>query len=75
MGYIFTLFASFTILDDNDYSDSFLVKTKLENKQSKSEYAYYVVTNTEFIIENISLNAINLRLFLDLLKKYVTKKK
>ena len=73
MGYIFTLFASFTILDDNDYSDSFLVKTKLENKQSKSEYAYYVVTNTEFTIENISSSAINLRLFLDLLKKYVVK--
>ena len=73
MGYIFPLFASFTILDDNDYSDSFLVKTKLENKQSKSEYAYYVVTNTEFTIENISSSAINLRLFLDLLKKYVVK--
>ena len=73
MGYIFPLFASFTILDDNDYSDSFLVKIKLENKQAKSEYAYYVLTNTEFIIENISSSAINLGLFLDLLKKYVVK--
>ena len=73
MGYIFPLFASFTILDDKDYSDSFLVKTKLETKESKSEYAYYVLTNTEFIIENISSSAINLELYLDLLKKYVVK--
>ena len=73
MGYIFPLFSSFTILDDNDYSNSFLVKMKLENKQSKSEYAYYVLTNTEFTIENISSSAINLGLFLDLLKKYVVR--
>ena len=73
MGYIFTLFSSFKILNGNDYSDSFLVKIKIERKESKSEYAYYILTNSELNIENISSSAINLGLSLDLLKKYVVK--
>ena len=73
MGYILPLFASFKILDDNDYSNSFIVKTKMESKESKSEYAYYILTNTDFAIENISSSALNLGLTLDLLKKYVVK--
>ena len=73
MGYIFPLYASFTFLDDNDYSDSYLVKIKMENKESKSEYAYFVLTNADFTIENISSSAINLGLSLDLLKKYLVK--
>ena len=73
MGYIFPLYASFTFLNDNDYSDSYLVKIKMENKESKSEYAYFVLTNNEFTIENISSSAINLGLSLDLLKKYLVK--
>ena len=73
MGYISPLMASFKVIDDNDYSDSFLVKIKMENKQAKSEYAYSILTNTDFVIENISSSAINLGLFLDLLKKYVVK--
>ena len=73
MGYIFPLFASFRILDDNDYSNSFLVKIKMENKEPKSEYAYFIITNPDFTIENISSSAINLGLSLDLLKKYVVK--
>ena len=73
MGYIFPLFASFKILDDNDYSNSFLVKAIFESKESKSEYAYYVLTKNDFSVENISSSAINLGLSLDLLKKYVVK--
>jgi len=73
MGYIFPLYTTFIFLDDNDYSDSYLVKLKMETKESKSEYAYYVLTNTDFSIENISSSAINLGLTLDLLKKYVVK--
>ena len=71
MGYIMPLFASFTIIKDNDYSDSFLVKIKIERKEVKSEYAYYILSNPDLIIENISSSAINLGLTLDLLKKYV----
>ena len=65
MGYIFPLFASFRLLDDNDYSDSILVKIKMENKELKSEYAYFILTNPDFTIENISSSAINLGLSLD----------
>ena len=73
MGYIFPLFISFKIMDNNDYSDSFLIKLKIENKESKSEYGYYILTKPDFSIENISSSAINLGLSLDLLKKYVVK--
>jgi len=73
MGYIFPLLASFMILDDNDYSDSYLVKIKMEMKDSKSEYAYYIMANLEFNIENISSSALNLGLSLDIIKKYSMK--
>ena len=73
MGYIYPLFETFSISDDNDYSDTFLVKTKMETKENKTEYSYYILTNTDFIIENISTSALNLGLTLDLLKKYVVK--
>ncbi len=72
-GYIFPLYATFKILDDNDYSDTFLLKMKLENKDNKFEYACYVLTNSELVVENISSSAINLGLSLDLLKKYMVK--
>ena len=70
MGYVIPLYASFTVSDDNDYSDSFIIKTKMEYKESRSEYAYYALVNTDFVILNISSSAINLGLTLDLLRKY-----
>ena len=73
MGYIFPLNATFIFLDDNDYSDSYLIKIKMEKKESKSEYAYYILSNSNLTIESISSSAINLGLTLDLLKKYVVK--
>ena len=73
MGYIFPFFSSFIFSDDNDYSNSFLVKIKLENKELKSNYSYFIFTNYDYVIENISSSAINLGLSLDLLKKYLVK--
>ena len=73
MGYIFPLYATFMFLDDNDYSESYLLKIKMEAKESKSEYSYYVLTNNNLTVESISSSAINLGLTLDLLKKYVVK--
>ena len=70
MGYVIPLYASYTVSDDNDYSDSFIIKTKMEYKESRSEYAYYALVNTDFVILNISSSAINLGLTLDLLRKY-----
>ena len=73
MGYVIPLYASFAIFDDNDYSDSFIIKIKMEYKESRSEYAYYVLANEDFFITNISSSAINLGLSLDLLRKYEIK--
>ena len=73
MGYIYPLYSSFIISDDNNFSDSFLVKAKMENKEPKSEYAYFVLTNLDFNIENIFSSTINFDLTLDLLKKYIVK--
>ena len=73
IGYIFPLNSYFKFLDDNDYSDTFLLKMKLENKDNKFEYASYVLTNSDLIVENISSSAISLGLSLDLLKKYMVK--
>ena len=73
MGYIFPFYSYLRVLDDNDYSDSFLIKIKMETKENKSEYSYYILTNPDLTIENISSSAINLGLTLDLLKKYVIK--
>ena len=73
IGYILPLFASFKFLNYNDYSDTHIIKIKMEKKDSKSEYSYYILTNQDLIIENISLGAINLGLSLELLKNYVIK--
>ena len=70
IGYVIPLYASYTVSDDNDYSDSFIIKAKMEYKESRSEYAYYALVNTDFVILNISSSAINLGLTLDLLRKY-----
>ena len=70
IGYVIPLMASFVVSDDNDYSDSFLIKSKMEYKESRSEYSYYILTNSDCIIENISSSALNLGLSLDLIRKY-----
>ena len=73
MGYIYPLYYSFSILEDTDYSNSFIAKFNFENRQLKSEYAYFILINPENVIEDISLGAIHLGLSLDLLKKYIVK--
>ena len=73
MGYLSPLNAKFTIYDDNDFSNNFVIKVKLEAKDTKSVYAYYVLTKPDFSIDSISSSALNLGLSMDLLKKYVVK--
>ena len=73
MGYIVPLNAKFTLYDDNDYSNSFIIKTKFELKDSKSLYPYYIITKDDFTVDSISSSAINLGLTMDLLKKHVIK--
>ena len=73
MGYIFPLSTTIKKIEDNYYSDSILIQIKMENKDLKSEYPYYILTKADLSVENISSSAINLGLSLDLLKKYVVK--
>jgi len=73
MGYLTPLNAKFTVYDDNDFSDNFVIKVKMEAKDTKSVYAYYVLTKTDFSVDSISSSSLNLGLSMDLLKKYVVK--
>ena len=73
MGYLIPFNSKFTIYDDNDFSNSFLIKAQLEFCDIKSMYAYYILANPDFSIESISSSAIHLGLTMDLLKKYVIK--
>ena len=73
MGYLIPLSAKFTIYDDNDFSDNFVIKLKMEAKDTKSVYAYYVLTKNDFSVDSISSSSLNLGLSMDLLKKYVVK--
>ena len=73
MGYINPFYLKCSICEDNDFSDSFLIRMKLESVDFKSMYAFYILARPDFSIESISSSAINLGLSMDLLKKYVIK--
>ena len=73
MGYLVPFNARYTVFDDNDFSNTYVIKAHLEARDSKSLYAYYILTKDDFSIDNISSSAINLGLTMDLLKKYVIK--
>ena len=73
IGYLQPMFSTMTIYDDNDYSNTYVIKAKMEPKDSKSIYAYYILTKPDFTIESISSSALNLGLSMDLLKKYLVK--
>jgi len=73
MGYLIPFNAQYTIFEDTDFSNSFLIKTNLELADTKSSYSYYILTNSDFSVETISSSAMHLGLSMDLLKKYVIK--
>ena len=73
IGYLLPMNAGFTIYDDSDYSNTYIIKAKMEQKDSKSMYAYYILTKPDFTIDSISSSALNLGLSMDLLKKYLVK--
>ena len=73
MGYLVPLNAKFSIFDDTDFTNSFIIKAELEASDIKSNYSYYILANPDFNIEGISSSSINLGLTMDLLKKYVIK--
>ena len=73
MGYILPYMCKFIIYDDNDFSNSYIIKGKLEPKENKTLYAYYILTKSDFTVTYISSSALHLGLSMDLLKKYMIK--
>ena len=70
MGYLIPLVTQMTINEDSDFSNSFIIKAYLEAKDTKSVYAYYILTKPDLTICSISSSAINLGLTMDILNKY-----
>ena len=73
MGYIIPFNSKFNLYDDNDFSNSYLIKAKLETTDNKSMYAFYLLTKPDFSLDSFSSSAIHLGFSMDLLKKYVIK--
>ena len=71
MGYLTPLSAKTELYEDTDFSNSFIIKTNLENKDIKSVYPYYILTKNDFTICDISSSAINLGLTMDILNQYI----
>ena len=73
VGYIMPYTSKFVIYDDNDFSNSYIIKAKLEPKENKSIYTYYILTKNDFTVTNISSSTLYLGLSMDLLKKHMIK--
>jgi len=71
MGYLLPFTSKFTLYDDNDFSNSFIIKAKLESIDTKSMYPYYLLTKPDFSLDSFSSSSIHLGFSMDLLKKYV----
>ena len=71
MGYLIPLNAKNSINEDADFSNSFIIKSYMEAKDTKSVYAYYILTKNDFTICNISSSSIHLGITMDILNKYV----
>jgi len=71
VGYIVPINSRFTIYNDDDFSNTFIIKSKFELKDTKSVYAYYILVKEDFNIESISSSCLNLNLSMDILKKYM----
>ena len=71
VGFLIPVNARFTVYNDDDFSNTYIIKAKFEGKDTKSIYAFYVLTKEDFTVDSISSSAINLGLSMDLLKKYV----
>ena len=73
MGYLIPFHSYFTLYDDNDFSNSFIIKARLESIDTKAMYPYYLLANPDFSLDSFSSSAIHLGFSMDLLKKYVIK--
>ena len=71
VGYLLPTLSKFTVYNDDDFSNTFIIKAKLENKDPKSVYAFYILAKDDFTIDSFSSSALTMGLTMDLLKKYV----
>ena len=71
MGYLIPLNAKISLNEDTDFSNSFIIKSHMEAKDTKSVYAYYILTKNDFSICGISSSATHLGITMDILNKYV----
>ena len=70
-GYLIPVYAKYTIVNDDDFSNTFIIKTNMEIKDPKIMYSYYIMTRADFTIDSITSSAINLGLTMELLKKHM----
>ena len=64
IGYLVPFNSKYSIFNNNDFSNSFLIKANLELANSKSIYAYYILAKPDFSIESISSSSLHLGLTL-----------
>ena len=70
-GYIHPVNCFFDIYNDDDFANTFIIRTDFSIRDPKMNYSYYIVTRPDFSIDSISSSTINLGFTLEMLKKYV----
>ena len=70
-GYIYPVNCFFDIYNDDDFANTFIIRTDFSLRDAKMNYSYYIVTRPDFSIDSISSSTINLGFTLEMLKKYV----
>ena len=71
MGYLIPLNSKLALHEDTDFSNSFIIKAHMEPRDTKSVYAYYILTKHDFSVCGISSSSIYLGMSMDILNKYV----
>ena len=65
--YIIPIKQQFLVKKDQEISNSFVVKSKFDRVGGKNDFSYHILTNSNFVITNISSTCINLGLNIDLI--------
>ncbi len=71
IGYLLAINSRFKIYNEDDFSNTFIIRSRFEPKDTKSIYAFYILTKEDFTIDSISSSCLNLNMSMDILKKYV----
>ena len=69
-GFLIPIQAIFTLYNDDDFSNNFIIRGDFELKDTKSMYAYYILTNPELTIEYISSSCLSIGLSMEIVKKF-----